>query len=148
MQRTASQITVMPADGYSRVGLGALHAGFRWKGSTTPLVIAESRHLIGVPMKSGPGSRIKGRTGTLTGPSPAMTTPCPIVLDADQITRADRLTIELVKPPDMPAAVLIKWPPARSVVEPNPKALASVAASVVQVPGEAQASLAKMGSRP
>jgi hypothetical protein len=77
-----------------------------------------------------------------------MTTPCPIVLDADQITRADRLTIELVRPPDMPAAVLIKWPPARSVVEPNPKALASVAASVVQVPGEAQAALAKMGSRP
>jgi hypothetical protein len=52
---------------------------------------------------------------------------------------------ELVKPPDMPAGVLIKWPPARSVVEPNPKALASVAASVVRVLGEAQAALAKMG---
>ena len=59
-----------------------------------------------------------------------MTTSSPIVLAAGQITRADRLTIELVKPPDMPAAVLIKWPPARSVVEPNPKALASVAASL------------------
>jgi hypothetical protein len=42
---------------------------------------------------------------------------------------------------------LIKWPPARSVVEPNPKALASVAVSVVPVLGEAQAALAKMGSR-
>jgi hypothetical protein len=76
-----------------------------------------------------------------------MTRSSPIVLAAGQITRADRLTIELVKPPDKPAAVLIKWPPARSVVEPNPKALASVAVSVVRVLGEAQAALAKMGSR-
>jgi hypothetical protein len=64
------------------------------------------------------------------------------------VTRADRLAVDLVKPTDMPAAVLIKWPPARSVVEPNPRALASVAASVVRVLGEAQAALAKMGSRP
>jgi hypothetical protein len=110
-------------------------------------VIAESRHLVGVPVKGGPGSQIKARTGILTGRSPAMTTSSPIVLAAGQITRADRLTIGLVKPPDMPAAVLIKWPPARSVVEPNPKALASVAASIVRVLGEAQAALAKMGSR-
>lgn len=86
-------------------------------------------------MKGGPGSRIKARTGILTERSPAMTRSSPIVLAAGQITRADRLTIELVKPPDMPAAVLIKWPPARSVVEPNPKALASVAVSVVRGPG-------------
>jgi hypothetical protein len=77
-----------------------------------------------------------------------VSTSSPIELASGQITRADRLSVELVKPPDMPPAVLIKWPPARNVVESNPKALASVAASVVRVLGEAQAALAKMGSRP
>jgi hypothetical protein len=77
-----------------------------------------------------------------------VSTSSPIELASGPVTRADRLAVDLVKPPDMPAAVLIKWPPARSVVEPNPKALASMAASVVRVLGEAQAALAKMGSRP
>jgi hypothetical protein len=38
------------------------------------LVIAESRQLIGVPVKGGPGSQIKVRTGILTGRSPGMIT--------------------------------------------------------------------------
>jgi uncharacterized protein YeaO (DUF488 family) len=45
--------------------------------SEATLVIAESRHPIGVPVKGGPGSRIRARTGILTGRSPAMTTSSP-----------------------------------------------------------------------
>ena len=58
-----------------------------------------------------------------------MTTSSPIVLAAGQITRADRLAVGLVKPPDMPAAVLIKWPLKPTVVAPA-KLLATVAAIV------------------
>ena len=58
-----------------------------------------------------------------------MTTSSPIVLAAGQITRADRLAVGLVKPPDMLAAVLIKWPLKPTVVAPA-KLLATVAAIV------------------
>jgi hypothetical protein len=54
-------------------------------------------------------------------------------LAAGQVTKADRLSVELVKPPDMPTVIMITWPPARSVIEPNAKALASVAAAVVRL---------------
>jgi hypothetical protein len=76
-----------------------------------------------------------------------MTTSSPIVLAAGQITRADRLAVGLVKPPDMPAAVLIRWPLKPSVVEPNPQALASLAASLVRVLAEAQVRLAKINMK-
>ena len=65
-----------------------------------------------------------------------MTTSSPIVLAAGQITRADRLAVGLVKPPDMPAAVLIKWPLKPTVVAPA-KLLATVAA-IVKVLAAAQ----------
>jgi hypothetical protein len=71
----------------------------------------------------------------------------PILLASGQVTRADRLTVELHQPPDAPPVILIKWPPARSVVEPSQKALASVAASVVRVLAEAQARLAKINTK-
>ena len=58
-----------------------------------------------------------------------MTTSSPIVLAAGQITRADRLAVGHVKPPDMLAAVLIKLPLKPTVVAPA-KLLATVAAIV------------------
>jgi hypothetical protein len=43
----------------------------------------------------------------------------------------DRLTIELVQPPDMPAAILLRWPTKPSITTPD--AYANVAAAAMQV---------------
>ena len=42
----------------------------------------------------------------------------------------DRLTIELVQPPDMPAAILLRWPAKPSITTPD--AYANVAAAAMQ----------------
>jgi hypothetical protein len=42
----------------------------------------------------------------------------------------DRLTIELVQPPDMPAAILLRWPTKPSITTPG--AYANVAAAAMQ----------------
>jgi hypothetical protein len=42
----------------------------------------------------------------------------------------DRLTIELVQPPDMPAAILLRWPTKPSITTPD--AYANVAAAAMQ----------------
>jgi hypothetical protein len=76
-----------------------------------------------------------------------MSTSSPIALASGQVTRADRLSIELVKPTDTPPVILINWPPRPSVVEPNPQALASLAASLVRVLAEAQVRLAKISTK-
>jgi hypothetical protein len=66
----------------------------------------------------------------------------PIVLAAGNVTRTDRLSVELVGPPDTPPVILVRWPPTSSVAEPSPKALASIATSVVRILADAQAHLA------
>jgi hypothetical protein len=76
-----------------------------------------------------------------------VTTSSPIVLASGQVTRVDRLTIELHQPTGSPPAILIKWPTQSSVTSTDPKGLASVAASVVRVMAEAQARLAKIRSK-
>jgi hypothetical protein len=68
-------------------------------------------------------------------------------LAAGQITKPDRLSVELHQPSDSPAVVLLRWPEASSVCEPNPRALAAVAASMVRVMAEAQARLAQIGAK-
>jgi hypothetical protein len=43
----------------------------------------------------------------------------------------DHLTIELVEPPDMPAAILLRWPQKPSITTPD--AYSNVAAACMQV---------------
>jgi hypothetical protein len=72
----------------------------------------------------------------------------PTVLAGGALTRSgDRLTVELHQPADTPAVVLLRWPAAASVVDPNPKSLAAVAASMVRILAEAQAKVAEIKSR-
>jgi hypothetical protein len=71
-----------------------------------------------------------------------------LTLASGRLTAAgDRLTIELHQPADNPAVVLLRWPVAASVVNPNPKALAAVAASMVRVLAEAQAKLVTLNRK-
>ena len=53
----------------------------------------------------------------------------PIELASGQVTKADRLTITLVQPPDTPETILINWLLKPTVVAPA-KLLATVAAIV------------------
>lgn len=65
-------------------------------------------------------------------------------LASGPINASDSISVELVTPSDAPATVLIRWPDAPSVVKPNPRAVAAVAAvaaSVVKVLAEAQTRL-------
>ena len=67
----------------------------------------------------------------------------PIVLASGALNRSgDTLTIELVQPDSMPAAVRIVWPPQPSITAPTPKALAALAAAMVRTLAEAQTELA------
>ena len=77
-----------------------------------------------------------------------MTTSCPIVLASGQVTRADRLSVELVKPTGTPPVILIKWPPLPSVVEPV-KSQATVLRSSRSWPQRkiALAGVERLGSR-
>jgi hypothetical protein len=43
----------------------------------------------------------------------------------------DRLTVELVEPPDLPAAVLLRWPQKPSITAPD--AYSNVAAAAMQI---------------
>ena len=76
-----------------------------------------------------------------------MTTSFPIVLASGAITTADTLRVELHRPSDSPAFILLRWPAAPSVTVANPKVLATIAASIVRVMAEAQAQLANIRPR-
>jgi hypothetical protein len=56
------------------------------------------------------------------------------------VGQSDRLVIELVQPPDTPAAILIKWPPRPTVTD--PAKLTATIAAIVRVLGTAQIELA------
>ena len=72
-----------------------------------------------------------------------MTTSSPrIILAEGAITRADRLSVQLVRPSDSPSVVLLVWPAAPTVTHASPKALANIAAAIVRLMAEAQAQLA------
>jgi hypothetical protein len=63
------------------------------------------------------------------------------------LNRHDQLEVELVTPSDAPRVVLVKWPPAPSVLAPNPQALAALATAMVRILAEAQAELAQLRRR-
>ena len=68
-----------------------------------------------------------------------------VVLASGAINRAgDVLTIELHRPADNPAFVLLRWPPSPTVCNSHPQALVSMASALVQLLATAQATLAKM----
>lgn len=72
----------------------------------------------------------------------------PIVLASGRLNRAgDTITVELRQPAAHPAVILLRWPVAPSVADPNPKALASTAASMVPILAEAQARLAEIRAK-
>jgi hypothetical protein len=56
------------------------------------------------------------------------------------VTRSDRLAIELVQRPDVPAEILIKWPPQPTVTD--PAELTATIAAIMRVLGTAQIELA------
>jgi hypothetical protein len=70
-----------------------------------------------------------------------------ITLAAGQVTPADKIVITLARAAETPDAIMIHWPAAPSVTDPNPKALASIATSIVRILAEAQARLAKIGTK-
>jgi hypothetical protein len=69
-----------------------------------------------------------------------MTTSSPrITLAEGAITRADRLSVHLVRPSDSPSVVRLVWPAAPTVTPASPKALANITAAIVRLMAEAQA---------
>ena len=56
------------------------------------------------------------------------------------VSHSDQLAVELVQPPDTPAAILIKWPPQPTVTD--PAKLTATIAAIVRVLGTAQIELA------
>jgi hypothetical protein len=70
-----------------------------------------------------------------------------LTLASGQITKSDRLAVVLHQPTDSPPIVLLRWPAAPSVCDPNPKAIASVAAAMVRILAEAQAAIRAEGRR-
>jgi hypothetical protein len=62
------------------------------------------------------------------------------LLAVGAVSQSDRLVIELVRRPDAPAAVVIKWPSQPTVTEPG-KLTATIAA-IVRVLGTAQIEMA------
>jgi hypothetical protein len=63
-----------------------------------------------------------------------------IELASGQITPADRLTVELVKPTDMPAIVRIRWPQMPSIT--NPRQFTAVANAAMRILATATTKLA------
>jgi hypothetical protein len=57
----------------------------------------------------------------------------------------DRLTVELVEPPDLPAAILLRWPTKPSITTPD--AYSNVAAACMQVWSAAGMELAAIRTR-
>jgi hypothetical protein len=57
----------------------------------------------------------------------------------------DRLTIELVEPPDLPAAILLRWPQKPSITTPD--VYSNVAAACMQVLSAAVIELAAIRTR-
>jgi hypothetical protein len=66
-------------------------------------------------------------------------------LASGSINGHDRLTVELVEPPDLPAAVLVRWPTKPSVCTPD--AYSNVAAACMQVLSAAVVELAAIRTR-
>jgi hypothetical protein len=66
-------------------------------------------------------------------------------LSSGLINGRDRLTVELVQPPDLPAAILLRWPQKPSITKPD--AYSNVAAACMQVLAAAVIELAAIRTR-
>ena len=66
-------------------------------------------------------------------------------LSSGLINGHDRLTVELVQPPDMPAAILLRWPQKTSITTPD--TYSNVAAACMQVLSAAVVELAAIRTR-
>jgi hypothetical protein len=71
--------------------------------------------------------------------------PKPIQLASGQVNGHDRLTVELVQPTDMPAAILLTWPQKPSITTPD--AYSNVAAAAMQILAAAVIELAAVRVR-
>jgi hypothetical protein len=60
----------------------------------------------------------------------------PVELSSGSVTKADRLIISLVRPPNTPEAILIIWPLKPTVVE--PAKLQAAVAAIIKVLSTAQ----------
>jgi hypothetical protein len=61
------------------------------------------------------------------------------------INGRDRLTVELVEPPDLPAVIMLRWPQKPSITTPD--AYSNVAAACMQVLSSAVIELAAIRTR-
>ena len=66
-------------------------------------------------------------------------------LSSGLINGRDRLTVELVQPPDLPAAILLRWPQKPSITTPD--AYSNVAAAAMQILAAAVTELAAIRVR-
>ena len=83
------------------------------------------------------GGNVRGRTGNLLPVAHETLIP----LASGQINASDQLEIELVQAIETPTAVLIRWPQAPSVTD--PQRLAEVANATMAVLAKARATLAR-----
>jgi hypothetical protein len=80
--------------------------------------------------------------GTSTGRNPAVTQSSPIVLASGQISRSgDPITVELIQPDSLPAAVRIVWPTAPTIT--TPARYNEVASTAMRLLAEASTMLAR-----
>ena len=68
--------------------------------------------------------------------------PKPTTLATGQLNKTDQLEVELHRPADLPAFVLIRWPSAPSVASPDN--FADLVAAVFRILAEARVTLSRM----
>ena len=68
--------------------------------------------------------------------------PKPTTLASGQHNNSDQLEVELHRPADLPAFILIKWPPAPSVASPDN--FTDLVAAVFRVLADARVTLSRM----
>ena len=70
--------------------------------------------------------------------------PKPTTLASGKITAADTLTIELHRPADLPAFVLVRWPAAPSVASADDDSFDRLVAAVYRVLADARTTLSRI----
>jgi hypothetical protein len=68
--------------------------------------------------------------------------PQPTTLASGQLNKSDQLEVELHRPADLPAFILVKWPAAPSVASPDN--FDNLVAAVYRVLAEARTALSRM----
>jgi hypothetical protein len=70
--------------------------------------------------------------------------PKPTTLASGQLNKSDQLSVELHRPADLPAFILIKWPAAPSVASADDDSFDRLVAAVYRVLADARTSLSRM----